>query len=140
LGVTKTLNNIQQRYYWLQARNNVDSGAASVTPVQYSHGTQTRNQRQMHQYNIRTLFERIAIDVAGPFPWSNQENRYLLIVTDYFMKWLEAYAIPKQEGSTVAEALVTNFFCHFEVPWELYGDQERNFKFHVIQEVLQCLE
>jgi hypothetical protein len=29
---------------------------------------------------------------------------------DYFTKWLEAYAIPNQEASAVAEALATNFY------------------------------
>jgi hypothetical protein len=34
---------------------------------------------------------------------------------DYFTKWPEDYAIPKQKASTVAEMLVTNFFCHFGI-------------------------
>jgi hypothetical protein len=29
----------------------------------------------MNQYNFGALFEKIAIDVAGPFPQSNQGNR-----------------------------------------------------------------
>jgi hypothetical protein len=60
-------------------------------------------------------FERIAIDVVGPFPKSSQGNRYLLVAMDYFTKWLEAYAIPNQEASTIAKALVTNFFCRFSI-------------------------
>jgi hypothetical protein len=47
-----------------------------------------------NQYNVGTWFERIAIDVAGPFPRSNQGEQYLLMAIDYFTKWLEAYAIP----------------------------------------------
>jgi hypothetical protein len=35
---------------------------------------------------------------------------------DYFTKWPEAYAIPNQEDSTVAEVLVNNFFCRFGIP------------------------
>jgi hypothetical protein len=46
---------------------------------------------------------------------------------DYFTKWPEAYAILNQVALTVGEALVTNFFCCFGVPWELHSDQERNF-------------
>jgi hypothetical protein len=38
---------------------------------------------------------------------------------DYFTKWLEAYSILNQEALTVAEVIVTNFFCHLGVPWEL---------------------
>jgi transposase InsO family protein len=58
---------------------------------------------------------------------------------DHFSEWLEAYTIPNQEASTVAEALVTTFFCHFGVPRELHSDQGRNFKSHLLQEVLQRL-
>jgi hypothetical protein len=76
----------------------------------------------MYQYNVGAPFERIAIDVAGPFPLSDQGNGYLLIAMDYFTKWPEAYALPNQEASTVAEALVTNFFCRFGIPRELHSD------------------
>jgi transposase InsO family protein len=93
----------------------------------------------MHQYNVGAPFERIAIDVAGPFPRSDQGNRYLLVAMDYFTKWPEVYAISNQEASTVAEALVTNFFCRFGIPRELHSDQGRNFESHLLQEVLQCL-
>jgi hypothetical protein len=72
----------------------------------------------MHQYNNRVPLERIAVDVAGPFPLRDQGNRYLLITMDYFTKWTEAYAIPIPEVLTVAEALVINFPCRFCIPQE----------------------
>jgi transposase InsO family protein len=93
----------------------------------------------MHQYKVGAPFERIAIDVAGPFPLSDQGNRYLLIAMIYFTKWPEAYAIPSQETSTIAEALVTNFFCRFGIPRELHSDQGRNFESHLLQEMQQRL-
>jgi hypothetical protein len=54
---------------------------------------------------------------------------------DYFMKWPEAYTIPNQEVSTIAEALVMNF-CHFGIPRELHSDQGHNFESHLLQEIL----
>jgi hypothetical protein len=57
----------------------------------------------MHQYSVGAMFERIAIDVAGPFPRSDQGDQYLLIAMDYFTELPEIYAIPYQEASTVAE-------------------------------------
>jgi hypothetical protein len=56
---------------------------------------------------------------------------------NYFTKEPEAYAIPNQEASTVAEPLVTNF-CRFRVPRKLHNDQGRNFESRVIY-VLQRL-
>jgi hypothetical protein len=93
----------------------------------------------MHQYNVGAPFERIAIDVAGPFPRSDKGNRYLLIAMEYFTKWPEVYPIPNQEASTIAETLVTNFFCRFGVPRELHSDQGRNFESNLLQEVSQRL-
>jgi transposase InsO family protein len=58
---------------------------------------------------------------------------------DYFTKWPAAYAIPNQEAATVADAMVTNFFCCFGVPRELQSDQGRNFESRLMQEVLQRL-
>jgi transposase InsO family protein len=58
---------------------------------------------------------------------------------DYFTKWPEAYAIANQEASTIAEALVTNFFCRFGIPLELHSDQGSNFESRVLYEILQRL-
>jgi hypothetical protein len=93
----------------------------------------------MHQYNVGAPLERVAMDIAGPFPQSDRGNRYLLIAMDYFTKWPEVYPIPNQEASTVAEALVTNIFCRSGVPRELHSDQGRNFESRLMQEVLQRL-
>ena len=46
---------------------------------------------------------RVTVDVLGPLPVSEQGNKYLPIVTDYFTKWTEAFLISDQE---VAEILV----------------------------------
>jgi hypothetical protein len=57
----------------------------------------------MHQYNVGAPFEKISINVVEPFLQSNQGNRYLLVATDYFIKWPEAYTIPNQEASMSEE-------------------------------------
>jgi hypothetical protein len=93
----------------------------------------------MYQCNVGALFERIAVDIAGPFPKSDRGNQYLLIAMGYCTKWPEVYPIPNQEASTVADALVTNFSCRFGVPRELHSDQDRNFESQLMQEVLERL-
>ena len=40
--------------------------------------------------------ERMAMDVLCPLPESEQGNKYLLIVADYFTKWMEAFPISDQ--------------------------------------------
>jgi hypothetical protein len=61
----------------------------------------------------------------------------MLIAMGYFIKWPEAYAIADQESSTVADALLTNFFCHFGIPREIHSAEGRNFESRLLQEILQ---
>jgi hypothetical protein len=75
LGVNKTRNKFRQRFYWLQARTDIEKWCKQYDTCAASRGPRTRNRGQMHQYNVEASFERIAIDVAGPFPRSDQGNR-----------------------------------------------------------------
>ena len=63
----------------------------------------------MQQYNVGSPFERIAVDIAGPFPVTEDGNKYIMVVSDYFSKWPEAYAIRNQEATTVATTLIDNW-------------------------------
>lgn len=71
----------------------------------------------------------IAIDVAGLFPTTANNNKYIL-VADYFSKWTETYAILNHEASTVARVLVD-----YLVPLELHSDQEKTVESSIFQKL-----
>ena len=52
----------------------------------------------------------------------------MLVVGDYFTKWIEAYPLPNQEANTLARVLVEQFICRYGVPKELHSDQGINFE------------
>ena len=79
--------------------------------------------------------ERIAIDVLGPLPITETGNKYILIIADYFTKWVEAYPMPNQEATTVAELLVREFISRFGVPLLIHSDQSRNFESELFAEM-----
>lgn len=81
----------------------------------------------------------VAMDIVGPFPESSAGNSYILVVADYFKRWMEAYPIPNQEAVTVAKKLVDKFFFRFSPPEQLHSDQGRNFELEVIAEICKML-
>ena len=103
LGVNKTFDRIRERFYWLHVREDVESWRRSCSICAAVKGSKRRLRGTMQIYNVGVPFERIAIDSAGPFPESDKGNRYVLVLADYFSKWLEVYPIPNQEACTVAE-------------------------------------
>ena len=59
-----------------------------------------------------------------PMAWGGAAGRS---PEDYFTKWMEAYPLPDQVATTMAEDLVQGMFSRSGTPSELHSDQGRNF-------------
>ncbi|GBM94262.1 hypothetical protein AVEN_254160-1 [Araneus ventricosus] len=76
--------------------------------------------RRIQRYNVGAPFERMALDILGPFPVTTKGNRYVLVLLDYFTKWPKAIPIPDQKTSDVAEELARNWISCYGKPILLY--------------------
>ena len=79
--------------------------------------------------------DRIGIDVMGPLNVTKDKNKYILVIGDYFTRWMEAYSLPSQHAEVVAEKLVHEFISRFGTPLEIHSDQGRNFESSLFKEV-----
>ena len=68
----------------------------------------------------------------GPLSESDRGNCYIMVVGDYFSRWMEAIFICNQEASPVAEKLVDKVFLCFSAPEQLHSDQGRKFESQVL--------
>ena len=75
---------------------------------------------------IGNTWERIAVDVME-VPINAKGNRYILIVQDYFTKWLEAFPMPDQKANRIIDILRSRF-CRIGIPKMLHSDQGRYFE------------
>ena len=67
---------------------------------------------------------------------STNNNRYLLVVQDYFTKWVEAIALPDQTAVRKFTNELTKIFCTYGLPEILHSDQGRNFESTILAETL----
>ncbi|CAK1596609.1 unnamed protein product [Parnassius mnemosyne] len=141
LGVKRTLLKIRERFYWVHCRDNVEDWYRKCTSCAAVKGPQTRSSGEFKLYNVGAPWDRIAIDVAGHirFPENESGNKYFMVVMDYFTKWPEVFAIPNQEASTVADKLVYEVFCRFEISLEIHSDQGRNFESQIFQQTCRLM-
>ena len=91
----------------------------------------------MQHVNTGSPLERIAIDIVGPLPRTENGNEYIMVVTDYFTKCAEAYAVPDHIAQTVADKLLNEFVCRFGVPQCTHTDQGREFKSHLLARICE---
>ncbi|KAG8199259.1 hypothetical protein JTE90_003684 [Oedothorax gibbosus] len=138
-GVMKTTHKVRERFYWDKLKSDVDKWCRTCSTCTARKGPNTRTRGRLQRYNVGAPFERIAIDVLGPLPQTTNGNKYILVVMDYFTKWPEAYVIPNQEATTVAEALLQDWICRFGVPLLLHSDQGTNFTSSVFTGLMDLL-
>ena len=139
LGITRTTKELRRRFYWPGLQNDVRTWCrwcTTCTKRKPSHG---RHRAILKQETATAPMERIAIDMLGPSPKAVSGNEYVMVVCDYFTKWVECYALPDQQAYTVADALVTNFFSRFGVPYVLHTDQGLGFESHLFQHICALL-
>ena len=139
MGAQKTMGKLRARFFWVGQRLDVKRWCESCPTCQSKKGPSVKRRAPMKQYNVGYPGERVAIDVLGPLPESSSGNRYLLVLMDYFTKWPEAYALPNQEATTVATAMLQGFVSRFGIPHELHSDQGRNFESAVFKGMCDML-
>ena len=138
LGVDKTLGRLHERYYWPGYHDQVVSYCATC-PQCEQRKTPRVNQAPLNSIKVGSPMQPVAVDILGPFPETENGNRYILCVADYFTRWSEAFAIPNQEVSTVAKVLTQEVFFRFSPPEQLHSDQGKQFESQLLLEVCKLL-
>ena len=140
LGIKKTLGKISQKYYWPGLQNDVKiyvGGCEQCSRKKNPNPTKTA-----HMQIVRSGFpmERIAMDILGELPVTERGNKYVLVISDYFTKWTESFAMPNMEAKTCAKILVEEVIARFGVPNKIHSDQGRQFESRLFAEMCEMLQ
>ena len=136
MGVRRTLACARLRFYWYKQRETVEMWCRGCTKCAARKSGSAKKHRASLRKNITgEPFARIGIDISGPYNPTQDGNKYLLVVSDYFTKWVEAYPMRDMEAKTVAEVLVTEFISRMGVPMVIHSDQGRNFESKLFQQM-----
>ncbi|XP_073121274.1 uncharacterized protein [Henckelia pumila] len=73
-------------------------------------------------------FDQWGLDIVGPFPQARAQKKFLLVVVDYFSKWVEAEPLAKITEAEVMKFLWKNIVCRFGLPRKLVSDNGRQFQ------------
>lgn len=141
LGIKKTKEKAKRcPFYWIGINQTVADYVRACQICGEANNPQRKHRHLLQTYFPGGRFERIACDIAGPFPKSESGNSYILVVSDYFTKLTEMFAIPDIRAETVAEHIVRGWIKHYGCPRELHSDQGRQFVSAVFREICKLLE
>ena len=134
-GTAKTLARLQQEAYWVGMAKDVQRYCQQCTTCQQAK-LPNPNRAPMCNIPIGKPWEMLAADILE-VPVSRQNHRYLLVVMDYFTKWVEAIPLHDQTAASITEAII-KICSSFGVPSILHSDQGRNFESDMLHQMLQA--
>ena len=135
LGSERTLKQLQQSYYWTGMRSDVSDLYRRCEQCALSKGPLNHPQGKLEKVITGAPMDIVAIDILSGLPTAADGSKYLLVITDYFTKWAEAYALPDAEASTCMKAMYEGFFSRFGLPRQLHSDMAKNFESKLFAEI-----
>ncbi len=136
MGVAKTFDIIQRKFYWPGFFKAVEDFCARCE-ICAKNKTVPRPRWPLKPIEIVPIpFYMIGVDLIGPLKTTRSGNKYILSVIDYYTKYAEAEALPNQEAETIVRAL-EEIFARHGMPSVLLTDQGRNFESHLVKSVCQ---
>ena len=139
LGEERTRGRLKERFYWPGHWNDVRNWCKTCAVCASRKTPAPKTRAPLQTVKVGSPLQLVAVDILGPLPESEGGNLYVLVVADYFTKWVEVFPIPNQEARTVATKLVDEVFCRFSMPEQLHSDQGKQFESKVIEEICKLL-
>ena len=134
-GFEKTLARLRQDAYWISMARDVAQYCRECTKCQQCKLSMPQC-APLTSTPIGQPWQMIAVDILE-VPITSNNNRYLLVVQDYFTKWADAIPIPDQTAVRITGELV-KLFCAYGPPQILHSDQGRNFESSILAQTLEA--
>jgi hypothetical protein len=140
MGMVKTCFHISQRAYWFQWRRDVEIFCKKCDRCnEFYRGKIPPKQGLLQPMVLGSPFERLSVDLAGPFPKSSNGYSYILTAICAFSKFTILVPISDKCAITVARAIWNNVFLKFGAPSEILTDNGGEFRNQLLSELCRLI-
>lgn len=110
-GVKKTKSILKRRVFWPCFNKDVEKWVRSCIPCQQRKRAPANSKLPLHPLETpHCEFDRVSFDICGPYPISEDGNKYVLAFCDHWSRFIIACAIPDKSANTAESRLDLNEF------------------------------
>ena len=99
-----------------------------------------KEKNELHSIEVKEPFYQIGIDIVGPLPITERNNRYIVVAIDYFTKWPEARALSETNAKQVSNFIYEDIICRHGCPKKILSDRGSHFNNQMIGELTKKFE
>lgn len=126
LGVTKTIERVRKRFFWHGLREDVENHVKRCGPCAEVNDPPKVPKAPLISVKSGHPLQRVAIDIVGPTPRSSSGHEWLLVVSDHFTKFAQAFPVRNTSAVTLAKKVMDEYICRFGCFENLHSDQGAN--------------
>jgi hypothetical protein len=138
--MNKTYRAIRAQYHWPNMKQEIEAYVKHCKSCQVNKVLTPRRKVPMEiTTKAEHRFEKCYMDVVGPLPITQGNNRCILTLQDDLSKYVAAIPIHQQEAQTIAKAFVERIVLIYGTPRILQTDQGANFVNEVFKATCRIL-
>ena len=105
----KTLDRARQRFWWPNVRKDIERKCENCTLCQARSTAGKKRISPLQTINVGIRFSKVAADILGPVTRAKTSGaKYILVLTDYFTKYMVCVPLERMTAEDVARAIVEN--------------------------------
>ena len=126
LGVSKTLEKVRRSFYWHGMREDLENHIRRCGPCAEVNDPSKLPTAPLINIKSGHPLQRVAIDIVGPTPRSSSGHEWLLVVSDHFTKFAQAFPVRNTSAVTLAKKVMDEYIRRFGCFQSLHSDQGAN--------------
>jgi transposase InsO family protein len=139
-GFNRTYKRIMQQFRWKNMKKQIRD---YITKCESCQRNKVLRRSMRNPMEITTTsshpFQRLFLDVVGPFPSTVNGNKYILTLEDDLTKFIQAYPMANHEAETVAQCL-THHISLFGIPRTIISDNGSEFIADIIKRLARLFK
>lgn len=137
LGIERTTDLLRSRFFWPKLASDVEQYVKNCGEC-VTRKTPCHRAAPLHHISSNGPMDLVCIDFLSMEPDSTGISN-VLVVTDHFTRYVQAFPSRNQKVQTVAKILVDKYFLHYGLPARIHSDQGRDFESQLIKELLKMM-
>jgi hypothetical protein len=126
-AVTKTLNNIKDKYYWPSMTQDVCNYVRTCQACQEHKRPYNQLRPVLKLDEVPEAMSHVTVDLLGPLKTTQTGKKYILCVIDNCTKFPVLHPLPDAKAQTVGRAFYQSWITMFGAPTQVSSDQGPSF-------------
>ena len=121
-GVRTVISKVlRSGYYWPSLRNKAEKIDKSLPQISTLFKGKLKPSNYLTPIQAVLPFDKWGIDLLGPFPQAKGQREFIIVVIDYFSKYVEAEALSSITDKQVCQFIWRNIITRYGIPSHHHG-------------------